>query len=110
MYLCVVVPVVQDAGGPARGALFDQIVKELRSEYAAAVTACAQRIHSALAENRRSIRAALERYGVNGGPGAMQEQVPQLQAVLIAPELSLLYIRLQPESVVQVRVYTNLLK
>ncbi|KAL3146191.1 hypothetical protein ABBQ32_002897 [Trebouxia sp. C0010 RCD-2024] len=30
-----------------RGALFDQLVKELRSEYAAAVTACAQRIHKA---------------------------------------------------------------
>ena len=66
---------MQDGAGPLRGALFDQVVKEFRSEYAAAVTACAQRIHGALAENRHSIRVALERFGVNGQPGVMQEQV-----------------------------------
>lgn len=59
---------------PLRGALFDQLVKELRSEYAAAVTACAQRIHKALAENRHSIRSALDKFGVSGDPGVMQEQ------------------------------------
>ena len=61
-------------GAPLRGALFDQLVKELRSEYAAAVTACAQRIHKALADNRHSIRSALERFGVSGDAGVMQEQ------------------------------------
>lgn len=59
---------------PLRGALFNQMVKELRSEYAAAVTACAQRIHKALAENRHSIRSALDKFGVSGDPGVMQEQ------------------------------------
>lgn len=63
---------------PLRGALFDQLVKELRSEYAAAVTACAQRIHSSLAQHKCSIRAGLERYGVSGNPGVMQEQASPL--------------------------------
>lgn len=62
---------------PLRGALFDQLVKELRSEYAAAVTACAQRIHKALAEGRRKgrIRSVLDKYGMSSDPGIMQEQV-----------------------------------
>ena len=67
---------------PLRGALFDQLVKELRSEYAAAVTACAQRIHRALADRRRSIRLALDKYGVSGDPGVMQEQA-RLSCMLV---------------------------
>ena len=106
--------VLADQGAPPlRGALFDQLVKELRSEYAAAVTACAGRIHTALGEGRGSIRTALDKYGVNGDPGIMQEQAhpppqppsppahprpsrhlpptPPLSCLLVPPRLPFLY-------------------
>lgn len=73
--------------GPRRGALFNQLVKELRSEFAAAVTACAQRIHTALADNRCSIRAALEQYGVTGDSGVIQEQVTLLRKEAVSNSL-----------------------
>lgn len=73
--------------GPRRGALFNQLVKELRSEFAAAVTACAQRIHSALADSTCSIRAALEQFGVTGDSGVMQEQVTLLRKQVVSTSL-----------------------
>lgn len=76
------IPIEQEGEGPKRGALFNQLVKELRSEYAAAVTACAQRIHSALADHRCSIRAALEKYGITNDSAVLMEQIhPTLEAV-----------------------------
>ncbi|KAL0048962.1 hypothetical protein WJX82_003343 [Trebouxia sp. C0006] len=76
------IPIEQEGKGPKRGALFNQLVKELRSEYAAAVTACAQRIHSALADHRCSIRAALEKYGITNDSAVLMEQMhPTLEAV-----------------------------
>ncbi|KAL0038366.1 hypothetical protein WJX77_003765 [Trebouxia sp. C0004] len=75
------IPIEQEGEGPQRGALFNQLVKELRSEYAAAVTACAQRIHSALADHRCSIRAALEKYGIANDSAVLMEQMhPTLEA------------------------------
>ena len=74
MYCIAAAAALDQDAAPRRGALFDQLVKELRSEYAAALPACAQRIQMALAENERSIRAALKKYGVNGEAGVMQEQ------------------------------------
>lgn len=79
--LCAAVPIEQEGEGPKRGALFNQLVKELRSEYAAAVTACAQRIHSALADHRCSIRAALEKYGITNDSAVLMEQVTALCAL-----------------------------
>ncbi len=78
--LCASVPIEQEGEGPKRGALFNQLVKELRSEYAAAVTACAQRIHSALADHSCSIRAALEKYGITIDSAVLMEQVTALCA------------------------------
>ncbi|KAA6421600.1 MAG: hypothetical protein FRX49_08543 [Trebouxia sp. A1-2] len=76
------IPIEQEGKGPKRGALFNQLVKELRSEYAAAVTVCAQRIHSALADHRCSIRAALEKYGIINDSAVLMEQMhPTLEAV-----------------------------
>ena len=62
--------------GPHLGAQFAQLVKELRSEYAAAVTACAERIAGALFQRPGySINASLHRHGVTGTPTIMQQQV-----------------------------------
>ena len=79
--VCAAVPTAQEGEGPKRGALFNQLVKELRSEYAAAVTACAQRIHSALADYRCSISAALEKYGITNDSAVLMEQVTALCAL-----------------------------
>ena len=63
--------------GPHLGAQFAQLVKELRSEYAAAVTACAERIAGALFQRPGySINATLHRHGISGTPSIMQQQVP----------------------------------
>lgn len=62
--------------GPHLGAQFAQLVKELRSEYAAAVTACAERIAGALFQRPGySINATLHRHGISGTPSIMQQQV-----------------------------------
>jgi len=87
--LCAAVPIEQEGEGPKRGALFNQLVKELRSEYAAAVTACAQRIHSALADHRCSIRAALEKYGITNDSAVLMEQVTALCALKAAHSFAL---------------------
>ncbi|KAK9806759.1 hypothetical protein WJX72_001747 [[Myrmecia] bisecta] len=84
----------EPAEGPHLGAQFAQLVKELRSEYAAAVTNCAERIATALFVSQgRSIHAILQRYGLTGTPAIMQQQVgPVLEAmedVLVALTRSL---------------------
>ena len=62
--------------GPHLGAQFAQLVKELRSEYAAAVTGCAERIAGALFQRPGySINATLHRHGITGTPSIMQQQV-----------------------------------
>lgn len=62
--------------GPKLGAQFAQLVKELRSEYAGAVTACAQRIAGGVfGMAGRSILRALQIHGVSGTPAIMQQQV-----------------------------------
>lgn len=62
--------------GPKLGAQFAQLVKELRSEYAGAVTACALRIASGVfGMAGRSILRALQAHGVSGTPAVMQQQV-----------------------------------
>ncbi len=88
--MCAAVPIEQEGKGPKRGALFNQLVKELRSEYAAAVTACAQRIHSALADHRCSIRAALENYGITNDSAVLMEQVTTLWALKAAFNFALI--------------------
>ena len=51
-------------------------MKELRSEYAAAVTGCAERIAGALFQRPGySINATLHRHGITGTPSIMQQQV-----------------------------------
>ncbi|DBB16594.1 TPA: hypothetical protein ACH3X3_014851 [Trebouxia sp. C0006] len=72
-----------DGPGPHLGAQFAQLVKELRSEYAAAVTACAERIAGALFQRPGySINATLHRHGISGTPSIMQQQVgPVLEAM-----------------------------
>lgn len=65
--------------GPKLGAQFAQLVKELRSEYAGAVTACALRIASGVfGMAGRSILRALQAHGVSGTPAVMQQQVGPL--------------------------------
>lgn len=62
-------------------------MKELRSEYAAAVTACAERIAGALFQRPGySINATLHRHGISGTPSIMQQQVSllHLHALLTA--------------------------
>ena len=74
--------------GPHLGAQFAQLVKELRSEYAAAVTACAERIAGALFQRPGySINATLHRHGISGTPSIMQQQVCLLPT---CPALNLL--------------------
>ncbi len=64
------------AAGPHLGAQFAQLVKELRSEYAAAVTSCAERIAGALfLRPGYSINTTLQRHGITGTPTVMQQQV-----------------------------------
>lgn len=87
--LSAAVPIEQEGEGPKRGALFKQLVKELRSEYATAVTACAQRIHSALADHRCSIRAALDKYGITNDSAVLMDQVTALCALKAAHSLAL---------------------
>lgn len=71
---------VHSHAGPHLGAQFAQLVKELRSEYAAAVTACAERIAGALFQRPGySINASLHRHGVTGTPTIMQQQVRRLE-------------------------------
>jgi len=53
------------------------------------VTACAQRIHSALADHRRSIRAALEKYGTTNDSAVLMEQVTALCVLKAAPSCAL---------------------
>ena len=73
-----------DAGGPAPtaewdgpplGVQFAQLVKELRSEYGAAVTLAAERIATAVFSSGRSINGILQRHGLTGTPAIMQQQV-----------------------------------
>ena len=62
--------------GPELGAQFAQLVKELRSEYAGAVTACAARIaQGVFGPSGRSILRILEHHGITGTPTLMQQQV-----------------------------------
>lgn len=62
--------------GPELGAQFAQLVKELRSEYAGAVTACAARIaQGVFGPSGRSILRILEQHGITGTPTLMQQQV-----------------------------------
>ena len=82
--------------GPHLGAQFAQLVKELRSEYAAAVTACAERIAGALFQRPGySINATLHRHGISGTPSIMQQQVllipyaSTFERSVLAAELSL---------------------
>ncbi|KAK9868912.1 hypothetical protein WJX84_002762 [Apatococcus fuscideae] len=68
--------------GPPLGVQFAQLVKELRSEYGAAVTLAAERIATAVFSSGRSINAILQRHGLTGTPAIMQQQVePVLQAM-----------------------------
>ncbi|CAL8462927.1 g2461 [Coccomyxa elongata] len=69
--------------GPELGAQFAQLVKELRSEYAGAVTACAARIaQGVFGPSGRSILRILEQHGITGTPTLMQQQVgPVLEAM-----------------------------
>lgn len=76
--------------GPQLGAQFAQLVKELRSEYAGAVTAAAARIAGALfAAPGRSILRILQQHGVTGTPSLMQQQAraAPAQATLPCPLL-----------------------
>ena len=81
MYVCCINNTVRHiaqtcTAGPHLGAQFAQLVKELRSEYAAAVTACAERIAGALFQRPGySINATLHRHGISGTPSIMQQQV-----------------------------------
>lgn len=72
-----------DGHGPHLGAQLAQLVKELRSEYAAAVTACAERISAALfLRPGYSINTILHQHGIPGTPTIMQQQVgPVLEAM-----------------------------
>ncbi len=65
--------------GPELGAQFAQLVKELRSEYAGAVTACAARIaQGVFGPSGRSILRILEQHGITGTPTLMQQQASLL--------------------------------
>jgi hypothetical protein len=66
------------SAGPALGAQFAQLVKELRSEYAGAVTACAARIAQGVFRGANSIQRILEQHGVTGNMSVMQSQVLSL--------------------------------
>ncbi|KAK9868824.1 hypothetical protein WJX84_006782 [Apatococcus fuscideae] len=71
-----------DWDGPPLGVQFAQLVKELRSEYGAAVTLAAERIATAVFSGGRSINGILQRHGLTGTPAIMQQQVePVLQAM-----------------------------
>lgn len=61
--------------GPPLGVQFAQLVKELRSEYGAAVTLAAERIATAVFASGRSINGILQRHGLTGTPTIMQQQV-----------------------------------
>ena len=74
-HLGVTEPGCSHAAGPHLGAQFAQLVKELRSEYAAAVTSCAERIAGALfLRPGYSINTTLQRHGITGTPTVMQQQ------------------------------------
>ena len=74
-----------DSPGPQLGAQFAQLVKELRSEYAGAVTAAAQRIAVALfALPGRSLLRIMQQHGVTGTPALMQQQVRHHSLSIIA--------------------------
>lgn len=64
---------------------FAQLVKELRSEYGAAVTLAAERIATAVFSSGRSINGILQRHGLTGTPTIMQQQV----STLLAPSTEL---------------------
>jgi len=69
--------------GPALGAQLAQLVKELRCEYASAVTSTAGRIaRGVFSLPGRSVRRALEAHGSAGAPGAAQQALGPALEVL----------------------------
>ena len=61
--------------GPQLGAQFAQFVKELRSEYAGAVTGCAQRIVSVVFSMEPRILTRLQQHGLTGNPAQTAQEV-----------------------------------
>ena len=69
--------------GPELGAQFAQLVKELRSEYGGAVTACAARIAAGVfGPPHTSILRILQTHGISGTPALMQQQVLLLSSLM----------------------------
>lgn len=63
--------------GPQLGAQFAQLVKELRSEYAGAVTGCAQRIATAVFSLGPRVLTLLQQHGLTGNPAQTAQEVRQ---------------------------------
>lgn len=61
--------------GPQLGAQFAQLVKELRSEYAGAITGCAQRIASVSFSMGPRILTRLQQHGLTGNPAQTAQEV-----------------------------------
>ena len=61
--------------GPQLGAQFAQLVKELRSEYAGAITGCAQRIVSVVFTMEPRILTRLQQHGLTGNPAQTAQEV-----------------------------------
>lgn len=61
--------------GPQLGAQFAQLVKELRSEYAAAITGCAQRIATVAFSMGPRILTRLQQHGLTGNPAQTAQEV-----------------------------------
>ena len=63
--------------GPQLGAQFAQLVKELRSEYAGAITGCAQRIATAVFSLGPRVLTLLQQHGLTGNPAQTAQEVRQ---------------------------------
>ena len=61
--------------GPQLGAQFAQLVKELRSEYAGAITGCAQRIAVAVFSLGPRVLTLLQQHGLTGNPAQTAQEV-----------------------------------
>lgn len=61
--------------GPQLGAQFAQLVKELRSEYAGAITGCAQRIATAVFSLGPRVLTLLQQHGLTGNPAMTAQEV-----------------------------------
>lgn len=75
--------------GPQLGAQFAQLVKELRSEYAGAVTGCAQRIAIAVFSLGPRLLTLLQQHGLTGNPAQTAQEVSCSLSRAAAPQCAL---------------------